>query len=483
MIHKFKKHIQKEFPYLKNTKLLVTVSGGIDSVMLTHLVQQLDYKISIAHCNFRLRGKDADLDEQFVKQLANTINIPYHVTHFDTKKHAKQQKTSIQEAARNLRYKWFEEIREKNNLDYILTAHNLNDNLETFLINLTRGTGLKGLTGIATVNGKIARPLLAFSRKEIITFAKEGKYKWREDKSNADTKYTRNKIRHKVIPVLQELNPNLLKTFKNTLENLQGSEAIVKDRISQIFEERQDARDKTQETRDKTQETRDKTQETRQFSIQQLKEIPNLKAYIYEIFAPYHFTNFEDIITLLSAQSGKQLYSKTHRLIKDREYLLLVAVKKEKQEVRSKKEEARDKTQEVRSKTQEVRSKKEDIQGKIQKGETKFNLQNLELNLYYKKANKHEVTSKNKAQFDKDLLKFPLTVRKWQKGDYFYPIGMQGKKKLSKYFKDEKLSLIEKENIWLLLSEEKIVWIIGKRQDERFKITETTKQTLQITIK
>ena len=419
--------------------------------MLTHLLHQIGCNITIAHCNFCLRGKDSDADEQFVSTLASTIKVPIHISHFNTKQHAKKHKLSIQEAARNLRYQWFKELLETEKLDYIITAHNLNDSLETFLINLSRGTGLKGLTGIASKKDKIVRPLLAFSRKEIIKFAKENNYQWREDKSNADTKYTRNKIRHKVIPVLQELNPNLLETFKQTLKNLQGSEAIVKESVQTILKK-----------------IKNKSSISITFNVQDLKNIPNQKAYLHEIFAAYNFTNIEDIISLLSAQSGKQIFSNTHRLIKDRAYLLLV--------------ETRDKMQEARGKKQDVRDKTQEVEGIITDGKTKFQIQNLVLDVQYLTNNKQYRTNKNQVHLDKDLLKFPLTVRKWQKGDYFYPIGMRGKKKLSKYFKDEKLSLLEKENIWLLLSEEKIIWIIGKRQDERFKITKKTKEIVQITI-
>jgi len=437
---KFKKHIQEKHPQIKNAKLLLTVSGGIDSVMLTHLLHKIGSEITIAHCNFCLRGKESDTDQQFVEQLAKTLNVPIQIKQFNTKKQAADKKQSIQEAARELRYQWFKEVRQKEKLDYIITAHNLNDSLETLIINLTRGTGIKGLTGIVEENGKIVRPLLAFTRDEITKYAEENNYKWREDKTNADTKYTRNKIRHKVIPVLQELNPNLLETFKQTLINLKGSEAIVKESVQAVIKKVQEKTEKGEKSPIK-------------FSIKKLKEQKNQKAYIHEIFTAYKFTNTKDIEALLTAQSGKQIYSKTHRLVKDRDYLLLV------------------------ENTEEIGEKRE-----IKETDTEIEIQNLRIEIQHISGKNKEVRDKNQAQFDKKMLKFPLTVRKWQKGDYFYPKGMRGKKKLSKYFKDEKISLIEKENIWLLLSEEKIVWIIGKRQDERFKITESTTEKVKITI-
>lgn len=448
MEQKFKKYIQEKYPQLKNAKLLLTVSGGIDSVMLTHLLHKIGSKITIAHCNFSLRGKESDTDQRFVEQLARTLNVPIQIKQFNTKKHAADKKQSIQEAARELRYQWFKEIIQTEKLDYILTAHNLNDSLETLLINLSRGTGIKGLTGIVDVNGKIVRPLLAFTRKEITKYAEENNYKWREDKTNADTKYTRNKIRHKVIPILQELNPNLLETFKQTLINLKGSEAIVKESVQTVIKKVQEETEKGEKL----------PKQEIKFNIKKLKELKNQKAYIHEIFTTYNFTNTKDIIELLTAQSGKQLYSKTHRIVKDRENLLLVKNKEEKGE---KNEERRE----------------------IKETETEIEIENLRINIQQIRGKSEVLRDKRQAQFDKKMLKFPLTVRKWQKGDYFYPMGMRGKKKLSKYFKDKKLSLIEKENIWLLLSEEKIVWIIGKRQDERFKITEETTEKIQITVK
>jgi tRNA(Ile)-lysidine synthase len=447
VINEFKNNIHKNFPFLEGKKLIVTVSGGIDSVVLTHLLHELDYHIAIAHVNFHLRGTDSDHDEEFVRQMASKLNVPYYVTNFNTKEYATQHKLSTQEAARNLRYAWFEELRQKHQFDYILTGHNLNDSLETFLINLTRGTGLKGLTGINTINGKIIRPLSNFSRDEISVFAFISNIEWHEDKSNAQTKYTRNKIRHQVIPVLQEINPNLLDSFKQTLENLQGTEVIVNDRLKNVLVSLEDKKPKIKDNVSK-------------FPIQKLKKLNNLKAYIHELFFPYGFTNIKDIIDLLDSQSGKQVFSKTHRLVKDRDTLLLAKIE------------------------QQSDNKNQIDEFIINKNNSLFKIHHLALeiehfNIVFRQKMR---SSRNIAQFDKDLLKFPLTVRKWQNGDYFYPMGMQGKKKLSKYFKDEKLSLVDKENIWLLLSDNKIVWVIGMRQDERFKITETTNNITKITL-
>ena len=441
MKNKVENTLQKEFPFLKGKKLLVTVSGGIDSVILTHLLYQLDFNISIAHCNFCLRETESDKDAQFVENLANALNVPFFITSFNTNDYACKKKLSIQEAARNLRYKWFTELKNQHNLDYIITGHNLNDSLETFLINLSRGTGLKGLTGIPTIQNKIIRPLSSFTRDEIYSFAIANNIQWREDISNTNTKYTRNKIRHQIIPILQELNPNLLESFKQTLGNLQGSVSIIKDRLDDISIK--------------------KNHSENTYNIHQLeKKIQtNPKAYIHELFFSYGFTNTKDIITLLSAQSGKQVFSKTHRLIKDRENLILVKRKC--------------------SQIKTSNSSRKEIS--MKDGVYKFR----NLTLHAEKTKEKTIRSVPNIKYielDYSKLNYPLTVRKWKNGDYFYPIGMQGKKKLSKYFKDEKMSLIEKENIWLLLSDNNIVWVIGKRQDDRFKLINNTTDIIKITI-
>jgi tRNA(Ile)-lysidine synthase len=434
----FNNHITKNFSSLRKAKILIAISGGIDSVVLTYLFYNLKFNISLAHCNFKLRDKESDKDELFVKKLANNLQTTAFVTSFNTQEYATNNKLSIQESARNLRYNWFYKLAKENQFDYIVTAHNLNDNLETFLIHLTRGTGLQGLTGIPIINDKTVRPLLEFSRKQIINFAKENKIIWREDQSNKDTKYTRNKIRHQVIPVLEEINPKLLSSFKKTLEHLKGSEDLVNDAVNSKFK-----------------------LQTSKFNIKEILKTNNPKAYLYEILKNYGFTQWNDVLNLLTAQSGKQVFSKTHRLIKDRDYLLLTLRKENKEKGEERREEREDDL---------IKIKEKDTELKIQN--SKFKIQTTQT------PNPKPQTF---FQFDKDLLKFPLQVRKWENGDYFYPLGMTGKKKLSKFFKDEKYSLLEKENIWLLLSDNQIVWIIGKRQDNRFKVTETTEQILEIT--
>lgn len=311
MLQKLSNIITDNFPFLEGKKLLIAISSGIDSVVLTHLLSELNFNISVAHCNFNLRGKESDLDEVFVKKMAKKLTINCFTTSFETEKIAKKKKESTQIAARNLRYTWFQEILKEYHFDYILTAHHADDNLETFLINLTRGSGLDGFTGIPEINKNIVRPFLKFSRAEIVAFAKENTISWREDQSNTATKYVRNKIRHKVLPVLKEINPSLLETFSKTLENLQESKQLIDDRITAISKELLHPL------------TLDGDESSFKIDVKKIKKLSNPKAYLYQLLGKYYFTEFKDVYNLLFAQSGKQVFSKTHVLLKDRNYLIL----------------------------------------------------------------------------------------------------------------------------------------------------------------
>ena len=422
MIQKFKKHITKEFPFLKDTKLLIAISGGLDSVVLFHLLHKLNYDVSLAHCNFKLRGKESDLDEEFIKNLNQISYNQIFTIIFDTEKYAKEHKLSTQIAARELRYNWFQKLITEHKFEYVLTAHHADDNLETFLIHLTRGSGLDGFTGIPKVNGNIVRPLLAFSRKEILNYAKDNDIEWREDASNASNKYIRNKIRHQVLPVLKEINPSIFDSFATTIENLQESKQIIEDRIENIASE-----------------VLEKEANFIKIDIEKIKELSNSKAYLYQLLKSYHFTEWNDVYALLNAQSGKQVFSKTHRLLKDRDVLILSKI---------------------------------DLSNSIEMAfqiEEEITEITNPIHLTFKEVIEKSTENKQTIYVDKDLLKYPLMLRKWEKGDYIYPLGMQGKKKLSKYFKDEKFSLIDKENTWLLCNaENQIMWIINHRQDRRF---------------
>ncbi len=434
MLQEFKKHIEKNFPFLKESKILIAISGGIDSVVLTHLIHKLNFDFSLCHCNFQLRGEESDDDEVFVKKLAKELHINVFTTSFETEKYADENKVSIQIAARDLRYVWFYELIEKYHYDYVLTAHNTNDNLETFLINLTRGTGLEGLIGIPPINHKTARPLLNFSREDIQKFAIENNLIWREDTSNASTKYVRNKIRHEVLPVLQEINPQLLESFQKTLKYLNESQAIVDDAIQEISKDILTIKE-----------------DVIKIDILKLNSLKNKKAYLYRILSSYGFTEWNDVVDLLIAQSGKQLFSKTHRLLKDRDFLILTSLQNH------------------------LSEKKSFI---INEGTTEIT---NPISLFFQKIEHENSDNQNHIIVDKDLLKYPLSVRKWGNGDYLCPIGMKGSKKLSQLFKDKKLSLIDKEKVWLLTdAENTIIWVIGMRQDRRFVASESTNNRLKI---
>lgn len=436
MQDEFNAHINNRFSFLKNGKLLIAISGGIDSVVLTHLCYKFGLNMALAHCNFNLRGDESDADEGFVLELAKNLDLEVFVESFDTKAYAKKNKQSIQMAARELRYNWFSDLAEQLNFDFILTAHHADDNLETFLINFTRGTGLDGLTGIPEVNEKFVRPLLSFSSEAIEAYAKENTINWRDDSSNTSVKYLRNKLRHEVVPILKEINPSLLQSFQNTLDNLNDTADIVEESTNAVVK--------------RAIETIDDHHVA--FKISEFKKVNNPKAYLYEVFKTYGFTEWQDIVGLLDAETGKQVLSSTYRLIKNREHLLLNEINFEE--------------------TESISISEDDTKVETPSGILFFDDADAILNY-----------TTNIIYIDKQLLMYPLIIRKWQEGDVFFPFGMQGKKKLSKYFKDEKLSLIDKENTWLLCSNDAIVWVIGKRADNRFRVTDKTQQILKIEVK
>ena len=433
MLNHLKTHIEKRLGFLNQSKLLIAISGGIDSVVLTHLCHKLGLNISLAHCNFNLRGKESDADEGFVLELAENLELEVFVQRFDTELYAKDNKRSIQMAARELRYSWFSELAEQLKFDFILTAHHADDNLETFLINFTRGTGLEGLTGIPEVNDKFVRPLLSFSSKVIETYARTNNIKWRDDSSNKSVKYLRNKLRHEVVPILKEINPGLLQSFQTTLNNLNESSEIVEESID-VFLKKAIESIGDKEVR---------------FKISEFKKLNNPKPYLFESLKEFGFNEWNDVVGLLDAETGKQVFSPTHRLIKNREYLLLSEINLEE-------------------------SISISISDNVSQVETPFGI------LFFDEADAIFGERTNIIFADKDALNFPLTIRQYKAGDVFHPLGMTGKKKVSKYFKDEKLSLLDKENTWLLCSGDDIVWVINRRADNRFRITESTKRILKI---
>lgn len=433
MLNNFKQHVSNNFPTLEGKKILIACSGGLDSVVLSRLFKELNYNISLAHCNFSLRGKESDEDEKFVISLADKLSIPIFNKKFNTKAYKSKHKLSTQVAARNLRYQWFDEVCKEHSFDFLATGHHLDDDLETFLINLSRGTGLRGLTGIPIINDKIVRPLLNFPRENILLYAKEKKVTWREDSSNQTTDYLRNKLRIEVIPKLKEADQNALNGFQQTQKHLVDSVSLVNDYMALIKNL-----------------VLIKTEDGFDIDVLKLQDLPNTNALLYELLAPFGFTAWDDIANLLSAQSGKQIFSETHRIVKNRTSLLLVE-------------------NNILPHEEPYLIKESD------------SIIDTPINL---KIEHVEVISEylpNITYINADKLVYPLKLRKYMKGDYFFPFGMKGKKKLSKFFKDEKLSLVAKEKIWVLTSENDIVWVVGMRADNRFKVEIQTKKILKIT--
>jgi tRNA(Ile)-lysidine synthase len=372
-------------------------------------------------------------DQNFVQNYAEINNIELFITQFDTAAFAEDYKLSIQLAARELRYSWFYELLDTKKYDYILTAHHADDNLETFLINFVRGTGLDGLTGIPEQNDKVIRPILILSRQELEQYARENNIQWREDSSNASDKYLRNKIRHNLVPILKELNPDFLSSFQKTQTYLQESQTMAEDASIMVY-----------------QQVAKENGEDIHFDLNQLKKLPNYKSYLYQWLNEYGFSAWDDIYDLVDGQSGKQVFSNKFRLLKNRDFLILSPINLE-----------------------------VDIEEYfIYKNQKEVN---IPLNLSFCKVADISLVPNTTIFVDEDKLWFPLDLRRWKKGDSFQPLGMEGKsKKLSKFFKDQKLSLIEKEKIWILCSDNQIVWIVGLRQDERFKVKNTTKNILKI---
>ena len=431
--NKILQNIQQNFPELLSAKLLLAVSGGVDSMVMLDVLKKLNLNIFVAHCNFKLRGEESEAETQFLKSYLEQQNIPHQIIYFDTEDYAQNQKLSIQLAARKLRYNWFYDLLKTQNLDYIITAHHLDDQVETFLINFTRGTGIEGLTGMPAKNDKIMRPFLVASRQEILDYANTNQVEWRDDSSNASTKYFRNKIRHKVVPVLKELNTDFLHTFQETLAHLKQYQDGFKDGFSFMVKE-----------------IVSKTNGQINIDIPKLESISNPNAFLYAFLKEYNFTAWKDIYNLAQSNSGKIVNAPKHVLLKDRNQLILKEILEE-----------------------------ETLSYDL------FSIQDFnKLPFKVKLTDNPEefIAESNRILIDKEKLKFPLQLRKWKEGDYFYPLGMDGKKKVSKYFKDQKLSLFQKEDAWLLVQQQTdVIWVVNYRADKRFNANKSI-NTLQIEI-
>ncbi len=420
--------------------ILVALSGGADSMALLHLLLELGYSCSAAHCNFHLRGSESDKDEQFVIDYCADKNIPLYTEHFNTEVEARKNRISIEMAARNLRYQWFDELLKKENLDWLATGHHGDDMIETFFLNLARGSGLKGLRGIRKKSGYLIRPLLAFRRKELEAYCAQKNIAFRTDSSNSDIAIKRNNIRSNIIPVMETLNPSFFNTMIRNFKNL--------DEVWQIFIKEVDSVKKSIVAQEKDQML---------IPVKLLKEHPQCRAVLFEILRPFNFNGevVDDVIESLEGIPGKQFFSSTHRLVRDRFNLVLVPLEDDNKE-----------TYYIESETKQIT---EPV--------------SLTLTTFKREDDFKLSRSPHCVHLDADLVEYPLKLRHWTEGDYFRPLGMEQFKKVSDFFVDEKFSLIAKEKTWLLLSGDDIIWVMGYRIDDRFKVTTSTRNILELIIK
>ncbi|MBP8012014.1 MAG: tRNA lysidine(34) synthetase TilS [Parabacteroides sp.] len=413
--------------------VVVGISGGADSVALLHILVSLGYKCIAAHCNFNLRGDESFRDEQFTTDFTKRLQVPLCKISFETNKYAQENRLSVEMAARELRYRWFEELLNTYDADAVAVAHHRDDSVETLLINLTRGSGLTGLTGIKPKNGNVVRPLLCVSREDIYAYIENNGLEYVTDSSNSSDIYTRNFIRLKVIPLLEEINPSVKASLARTANHLYDASLIYNHSIE---------------------EARRVIIQNNRLSISALLSFPAPATILYEMLKPYGFsrTVCESIFTVLDKDSGKIFYSSTHRLLKDRSDLLIDVLSGED------------------NRAYLINLEDDNVDLPVE----------LKPEIVVIKENYQIEKDKKFAYFDFDKLSFPLVLRHWQEGDWFVPFGMKGKKKISDYFSDKKFSLFDKEKTWLLCSGQDVIWIVGERTDNRYRIEKTTKRVLKL---
>lgn len=413
--------------------VVVGISGGADSVALLHILVSLGYKCIAAHCNFNLRGDESFRDEQFTIDFTKRLQVPLCKISFETNKYAQENRLSVEMAARELRYRWFEELLNTYDADAVAVAHHRDDSVETLLINLTRGSGLTGLTGIKPKNGNVVRPLLCVSREDIYAYIENNGLEYVTDSSNSSDIYTRNFIRLKVIPLLEEINPSVKASLARTANHLYDASLIYNHSIE---------------------EARRVIIQNNRLSISALLSFPAPATILYEMLKPYGFsrTVCESIFTVLEKDSGKIFYSSTHRLLKDRSDLLIDVLSGED------------------NRAYLINLEDDNVDLPVE----------LKPEIVVIKEDYQIEKDKKFAYFDFDKLSFPLVLRHWQEGDWFVPFGMKGKKKISDYFNDKKFSLFDKEKTWLLCSGQDVIWIVGERTDNRYRIEKTTKRVLKL---
>ncbi len=439
MLEAFKDYLKNENLITPQQKILLGVSGGIDSMVMLELFLRAGFNIIVAHCNFGLRGDESDRDEEFVRNHCHERNIPFYSKRFDTEDHAKTLGISPQMAARELRYKWFSGLLKETGAAYVAIAHNRNDLAETFILNICRGTGIMGLTGMGSKSASVIRPLLFASREEIEKFAEKEGVTYHEDSSNREVKYHRNRIRNRVIPELEKINPSFITTaYENTLRIKEAAE-VYNQAITEKFH--LVCRESGEEA---------------VLKVDKLLQLTPLHVYLYEFLKKWSFSpgQVPDIIDSLDSAPGRMFFSPTHRLVKDRDHLLVTPLKSEGEPLFY-----------------------------IEEGTNRIE-QPLQMTIKTVEADQgfRIPSNANIACLDADLLHFPLIIRKWRKGDYFQPLGMTGMKKVSDFFVDNKFSLVEKEAAWIIASGNKIAWIAGHRIDNRFRITSHTRRIVMLEI-
>lgn len=431
-LSQFQDFIQQHKLFASGNKILLAVSGGKDSVLMLHLFKAIGVNIGVAHCNFNLRADEAQRDENFVKILAETLDLPFHITHFDTKKYAVENKISTQMAARDLRYAWFEEIRATHQYDYIALAHHQNDAIETVMMNLIRGTGISGLHGILPKRNHLIRPLLFLNSEQIESIVTEENISFVEDSSNLSTHYTRNKLRLQVIPHLKEINPNLEKTFADNIARFAELENLLELEVAKL-----QAKILIRKT------------DGLYIALNEIAKLNPQKLLLYELLKHYHFTEHvvEEILLSLTALSGTHFFSSSHQAIINRNDLVIIEKN----------------TDNLLNEFMHPATKKISFGGHT-------------ISLEYSTVTKFEMNVA-KAFVNADQLIFPLVVRKWQNGDKFIPLGMHMLKKVSDFFINEKVPVHIKHRTPILINGNgDIIWIAGMRQDNRYKLTTATKK-------
>ncbi|MFN3795646.1 MAG: tRNA lysidine(34) synthetase TilS [Chitinophagaceae bacterium] len=439
----FQQIMAAQFPFVQRQHtILLAISGGVDSVVLANLLVNAGFQIELAHMNFQLRGEESLRDEQFVQDFAKQRNLVCHIKRVDTQSFMQQHNMGVQEAARVLRYQWFEALMQERKLDYLATAHHADDQLETVLWHFFRGTGINGLKGMDAYSPKqkLIRPLLSFHKDAILAQAKTDGLAFVEDSSNADSDYTRNFFRNEVLPLIESRMPQAKQQALQTIQYLQDNAVILKYTIDQ-WKKKLLIADGVQY----------------RIPILLLQEYPAWTTVLWELLQAFGFTagQHAEIVKLLQADNSSYVSGETHRVIKDRKHLLIAPVK----------------------------STVDPQTLLIEAGQTSISFPLGELLIQQTAVPKEISADQMLALIDASVLAFPLLLRPWRVGDYFYPLGMRKKKKLSRFFGDIKLSRTEKEQVWVIESNKKVVWILGHRIDDRFKITTQTNQVVQIRFK